>query len=336
MMHKLKVIIAIGLILGLAACSTPPPPDAARAGLTGRLVLIEYNPNGDKLIEQDLKSGDTKVLFQAPKNSLLTEARVSPDGTQILLVYAPPPPGNQVQFGYSDLYLLPLDGTSQPQPFMMRGDQEESFYFSAWAPDGSAIYFTHSYRTNPNSDVPKYQNDIESVTLSMEKKTVIQNALWPAISPDGTKLAYLVTNPDTLGDDLYLANLDGSNPAPVLQGTNPPVDVHLFSKDGDNLIFSMVNAQNASADSTWLDKLFGIQVASAHSVPSDWYLAPLSGGTPQRLTKLKDLNLNGQLSPDGSQMAFVAASGLYVINVDGTNLVKLSNGAYDGTVDWIP
>jgi Tol biopolymer transport system component len=96
----------------------------------------------------------------------------------------------------------------------------------------------------------------------------------------------------------------------------------------------MVNAQPAPA-SSWLERLFGVQVAYAHSVPSDWYQAPVSGGTPQPLTHLGDINLNGDLSPDGSQMAFISASGLYVMNIDGSNLVLLSSDVVVGTVNWI-
>ena len=71
-------------------------------------------------------------------------------------------------------------------------------------------------------------------------------------------------------------------------------------------------------------------------MPSDWYSAPLSGGTPQRLTNLGDINLNGSLSPDGSRVAFIAAGGLYLMNVDGSNLIQLSTDIMIGTVNWVP
>jgi Tol biopolymer transport system component len=105
--------------------------------------------------------------------------------------------------------------------------------------------------------------------------------------------------------------------------------------DGKQLIFSMVSLQPAPA-SSWLDKLFGVGVASAHSVPSDWYRAPLSGGVPERLTYMGYTNLNGDLSPDGNQLAFISASGLYVMNLDGSDLIQLSNDVMIGTVNWIP
>jgi Tol biopolymer transport system component len=313
-----------------------PIPDIAQYGLDGKLILIQYHPDGNRLVELELKTGGFRTLFQAPENAWLAEASVSPNGGNILLTYAPPPPPNETQFGYTSLYFLPYDGISPPQEFLTRSDPQESFFFSTWAPDGQSIYFTHLYRMDPNSEVPAYQNDIKKATLDGEMQTIVPNALWPAVSTDGSKLSYLYVDPVTFSNDLYLAGPDGSGPAPVLEpGVNPPVDAHLFTVDGSQLIFSMVNLQPAPA-SSWFEELFGMGTVSAHSVPSDWYQAPLSGGIPQRLTNLNDVNLNGDLSPDGSQMAFISASGLYIMNIDGSNQIQLSNDILIGTVDWIP
>jgi Tol biopolymer transport system component len=310
-------------------------PSIAQYGLAGRLVLIEYNETGNKLIDLNLQSGEIRTLFIAPPNSWLSSALVSPDEQQILLVYAPPLSDNTPQFGYSDLYLLPYDGSSQPKPFVTRKDPKESFFFPAWAPDGQSVYLTHLYRIDPNSQVPAYQNDIESVTLNGETKKIIDHALWPALSADGTRLSYLNVDPITFGNDLYLANPDGTNQTPILQpNVNPPVDAHLFTEDGNQVIFSMVNLQPAPAGS-WLEKLFGVRVVSAHNVPSDWYIVSIGGGNPQPLTSLNDTGLYGDLSPDGTQMAFISASGLYVMKIDGSNLVQLSHDVLIGTVDWI-
>lgn len=310
--------------------------EISQYGLSGRLVLIQYNQKGNKLIELDLATGEMRTLFQAPEKSWLSEAVVSPDHTQILMAYAPPPPEGETQFGYTDLYILPYDGSSPPRPFLTRSDTQEAFFFSTWDADGQSIYFTHLYRLDPNSEIPTYQNDIEKATLGGEVETIVEHALWPAISPDGTKLSYLYAEPGSFTNDLYLANPDGIDQVPVLQpGANPPVDAHLFTMDGSQLIFSMVNAQPAPA-SSWLEKIFGVEVASAHNVPSDWYRAPLSGGIPERLTSVNDVNLNGDLSPDGSQFAFIGSSGLYFMNVDGSDISLLSDMILVGTVNWLP
>ncbi len=298
--------------------------------------MIEYDPKGNRVFELDLQSGEKRTLFQAPENSWLGEAVVSPDNRQILLTYAPPPPSGETQFGYSDLYLIPYDGSSAPQPLLTRSDPMESYYFTTWAADGQSIYYTHYHRTDPNSQVPTYQNDLVRAPLGGQATTIVQHGLWPALSRDGTKLAYLYEDLVTFSYDLYVANADGSNPVPVLQpAANPPIDAHVFTLDGNDLIFSMVNFQ-PQPTRTWLDRLLGVQIASAHSVPSDWYRVALGNQTPQRLTNMDAINLNGALSPDGRQLAFIAALGVYVMNVDGSNLNKLSDDIMIGTLNWIP
>jgi dipeptidyl aminopeptidase/acylaminoacyl peptidase len=318
------------------APATETPPAWVGRGYTGRLILVLFGPKGNQLVELDLASGTIKTLFQAPENSWLAAAVVSPDDQQILLSYGPPPPGGKPNFGYSDLYLMPISGSSPPQPFLTRKDPQESFFDPAWAPDGKSIYYTHLYRIDPKSSVPAFQNDIEQATMNGEMKPLIPHSLWPALSQDGTKLAYLNADPAYFGNDLYLAKPDGSNRVPVLQpGINPPVDDHFFTKDGNLLIFSMVNFQPAPTR-FWWEKLLGVEVASAHSVPSDWYMVSIGGGEPQRLTNLNDVGMSADLSPDGQRVAFISATGLYIMNLDGSDIYMLSNHVYIGTVDWIP
>lgn len=344
-----KLLLICCLLLSLTACaSLAPPPaapaltltaDLATAGLSGRLVLIQWNPHGNRLVELDLAKGTERTIFQAPDRSWFAEAAVSPDGQQILLSYAPPPPSGP-QFGYTDLYRLPLSGASEPQPVLTRAEPHESLMHPYWAPDGESFYFTHLHRSDPDGEAAVYQNDVKRATLAGQSETLLEHALWGVLSPDGRRLAYLYADPLTFANDLYLANPDGSEPAPLLQsGSAQPVDAHLFTPDGGELIFSMVNlppATPAATPGAWLDQFFGVQAAYAHSVPSDWYRLPLSGGAPQRLTNLEAINLIGGLSPDGQRMAFVSGSGLYVMDLDGGNLLKISGEIFIGSLTWLP
>lgn len=105
--------------------STGSSPAWVQLGFTGRLILILSNPKGNQLEELDLSSGKTKTLFQAPENSWLGGAVVSPDGKQILLAYAPPTGEGKAQFGYTDLDLMPFSGASPPKPLLTRKDPQE-------------------------------------------------------------------------------------------------------------------------------------------------------------------------------------------------------------------
>lgn len=351
MMTRATKLLLLMLILLLGACSSAAQPESEsveKGGLPaslppglgreleGRLLLASQAPEGGRLVEIDLSSGAVRTLYQAPAGSWLGAARVSPNGSQILLAYAPPLEEGALQFGYTDLYLMPYDASQEPQPFLQRRSEVESFFQPVWAPDGQAVVYAHLYQTGQGSMNPGYQNDIERADLSGQTRTLMQHAIWPALSPDGAKLAYLTAEPGVQDNFLYLAGNDGSSPAPVITVSDPaPVDDHFFTADGEGLIFSMVNPATSSGPAWW-ERLLGIGVALAHNVPSDWYYVPVSGGEPERLTQLEEIGLAGDLSPDGKHAAFLSGSGLNILDTASGEVIPIVEGALVGTVDWIP
>jgi Tol biopolymer transport system component len=303
-------------------------------GLTGDLLLIQYHQAGDTLIELDLQSGQISVLFQAPNQSRLMTAALSPDGEQIVLGYAPPIPG-QIQLGNSDLYLLIPGSKNPPRPLLKRKDTEDSFFGPVWTPDGKAIVYSHFYKTLVNK-VQTYNYTVERTDLNGKTETLISDSYWASVSPDGSKIAYVYTDPISLNVDLYIADANGRNKKALTSpGNTPPVDAHFFSQDGKTIFFSMVNTQ-AQSTSNWWDTLFGIETVSAHNVPSDWYKVPAAGGKIERVTNVNDTGMSGTMSPDGSRLAFISMNGLFSVKPDGSDLVKLSNETFEGSIQWIP
>jgi Tol biopolymer transport system component len=62
----------------------------------------------------------------------------------------------------------------------------------------------------------------------------------------------------------------------------------------------------------------------------------LAGGTPERLTTLDDMGLYGDFSPDGRYLAFVSDTGLYLMNPDGSGLLRLIETSAANALSWIP
>jgi|GEM_PF-379359 len=304
--------------------------------LTGQLIMILPTANGTNIGQLDLTSGEIKTLYQAPQQALLNSALVSPDGKQILLVYAPPVSSANQQT-YTSLYLMPRDGSSAPRPIFSSPSSTDAYFAPAWAPDGNSIYTSHFIQGSSDGTTPD-QFAIERVTLEGKMTRVLSNAEWPRISPDGTKLAFVSASPDTTNNELYLANIDGSQPTQVLKpGAYPAVDDHFFAPDGKSIIFSAVNNyQQLVPTPTLLERLFGIQNASAHNIPSDWYRVSIDSGQVDRLTNLSDTGMYATVSPDKKWIAFVSQSGLYVMKIDGSGLTQLSDLVANGTVDWVP
>jgi Tol biopolymer transport system component len=337
-------------LLLLTACAVPlsnpgpaanlQPTDAvsqlpwASLQLSGRLVLISPRSDGSSLSLFDLASGDTALIYHAPQNALLGSALVSPDGKQLLLTYAPPPSGPN-QATYASLYLLPIDGSGDPRPIFQTPNPNEAFYNPDWSPDGKVIYASHFIQGSGDENASG-EFSIDRVTLDGHAQTILKNALWPSVSPDGSRISYLTVNPSNSQNELYQADISGENQAPLLNPRDyPAVDDHFYTADGKSIIFSAVNQLPAPTPALF-DRLFGIKVVSAHTVPSDWYSVSLESGKVTRLTQINDVGMYAAPSPDGKHVAFISQTGQYVMNMDGTNLTQLSTMIPPGLVDWIP
>lgn len=350
MRARLPFWMAVLLILALAGCQTAAAPQAvtpweggelpwAGRGLSGRLILIRYGAEGNAVVTLDLASGDRRLIFQAPKNSALFSAQASPDGQTLLLDYAPPPPPGAASTGATDIYLMPLDGSRPPRPLLERTRPNESYYFSTWTPDGKAALASHYFLEDSQDGTPaQYRYRVERISLDGSAQILAENALRPRLAPGGDpRLAYLSIDLATDANLLYLSGADGPARSLVAPEAFPTVDAFTFTPDGAAIVFSAVNPISTAAAEplAWLDRLLGVRAARAHNLPSDWYRVELATGALQRLTSLSDSGLFGAFSPDGGQFAFIGYAGLYLMNPDGSQLIRLGPLEYIGTVDWV-
>lgn len=353
---KLKtILLLICLWLASASCTSSPPkntpptaepttaqpatptenPNLPWSGrnLTGSLIFVRLQPGKVDLQKLNLVTGEQSTLYQVPERGWLSAAAASPDGVQAVLAYAPPPAANEVQFGYSDLYVMPLDGTAPPQLLTQRTYPDEIFFNPVWSPDGRFLYYTH---ITPPARENDYITNLERLELATGQISIIAaEAIWPRLSADGSQLAYITTDLLTLANTLYLANADGTAVSILVPPDNfLAVDSPLFSPDGAYIYFSGVPLEAASL--SWLDKLLGVQTAAAHSLPSDWWRVPVGGGLPELVAPLQAVGLYGAFAPDGRTIAFTTQTGLYVMNPDGSDSLQLLETAPTSGLSWIP
>jgi Tol biopolymer transport system component len=146
-------------------------------------------------------------------------------------------------------------------------------------------------------------------------------------------LAYVTDNnkftiSDPQGENAYVLDLPTTR--------FPAVDAPLFSPDGKTIYFSVATPEIQPVRSFW-DRLLGVQVASAHSVPSDWWRMAVDGSeSPEQLTNLFEIGMYGDFGPDGNHIAFITATGVQVMNPDGTGVFRLKDIAATGTLNWVP
>lgn len=300
--------------------------------LSGALYYIGFVDQRQDLLRLDLETGEETRLFDPPEKAWLSELAVSPDGSQILIAYGPPPGEGEIQFGFTDLFLMPADGSSAPTPLLQREDPSETYFNISWPVD-DMIYFAHFAPSVDDMGAITYSSQVERLHLANgQTEVLVTGAAWPRLSIDGTMLAYV-----TEESEFILAGADGSNPRTILDPERfSAVDAPLFSPDNSLICFSAVLPSTASLPSIW-DRLMGVKIAQAHSVPSDWWCMPADGsGEPQRLTNLNAIGLYGDFDEGGQHLAFISAAGVHVMGPDGSNLTQLRDIATTGTIDWVP
>ena len=322
--------------------TTRTPITWADLGLTGKLVYLNSTIEGSNLTANiqtlNLMTGEISTVFSAPAGAWIYYMTISPDAKTVVMSYIPPPQGSSVSS--RDLYMMPLDAAAPPQHLFSTPGPHDHYVQAEWSPDGKYIYYAHYNDKDKPDDQLNPPYDIFRMSYPDDQSVKIaDHAFWPRLSSDSSRLAYISLDPVSGSNELFISNADGSNPQKVnFSGPWIPdiIDAPIFSPDGQSILFSAPGPSQSYMPS-WIENLMGIQVVKAHSIPSDWWSVPITGGVPTQLTKLQTINLFASLSPDLKHFVSVSGDGLFVMNLDGSSLTRLiSDSGVHGTVRWIP
>jgi Tol biopolymer transport system component len=328
--------------------TTTIPVTWSGLNLTGTLVYQSSVQNGsifDMSIQAlDLATGEISTVFQAPDTSWIDFASVSPDGKQLVMAYLPPKvSGAAPTNGQQAIYTMPVDGSQPPQLLFQPPSSGDQYFQPVWSRDGKYIYFSHVDYSAP----PKVQGQhfayYELFRIAYpggQPEKLVDEAYWPRLSRDGARLAFVTLDPVDGSNKLFVANPDGSGAYQVaLSGRYVPpiIDAPVFTIDDKLILYSAVTPTQSSGPNWW-ERLLGISVASAHTVPSDWWSVPIGGGTPTQLTHIAVAGLFASLSSDGKYIASYSGKGLFIMDQNGQSLTTLIGdlGGLPGTVNWLP
>ena len=312
--------------------------------LSGRLIYIDngqgIGTSGMAVEALDLKTGEIKTIFQSPQSSWIYSVSVSLGNNELVMAYGPASADNTPT--NPALYILPLDASKVPQLLFPPASSDDEYYQPVWSPDGKYIYFTH-FLISDTGKAGSQPRNTEVMRISYPDgrlENIASPAFWPNVSADSKQIVYVGNDPVDGTNKLYTANPDGSKASQVvMQAKWVPsyIDAPIFSPDGQSIMFSAVSLSQSSAP-TWLEKLVGVTVASAHNVPSDWWTVPVTGGSTTQLTHLQTTGLFASFSPDNKYVACYSGFGLFVMQPDGTGLTMLVDGAGGATssISWVP
>jgi len=318
--------------------STTVPVTWTDLHLSGRLAYSTASNEGDaytsKIQTLDLQTGEIKTIFSVAGSAWIYYVTVSPDAQQVIMSYAPTSDSS------TGLYILPLDENATPNLLLAAPTTHDRYTQVEWSSDGEFIYFVHyNFQDQPAGQIYPSYEIFRMFYPNGQPVKILEHAVWLRSSADSSRIVYVSFDPVSGFNQLFVANADGSNPqVVVLDGplASEILDAPIFSPDGQAILFSAASPAQAR-QLNWLERLMGVQIASAHNVPSDWWSVPIAGGVPTRLTYLQTIKLFAGIAPDQKHIASLNADGIFVMDADGSNLTQLLNDPkVSSTLNWLP
>jgi TolB protein len=246
------------------------------------------------------------------------------------------------------IYTMNRDGTELTRVTTDPGDDQ-----AAWSPNGAEIAFVHYH--GGNADIYVVRAD----GTGTRRLTADGASGSPAWSSNGTRIAFARETPGNA--DIYVMNADGTHVAnlthdPLLEYTPawssdgskiafagysagpPPSATHLYVMNADGSGMTEIGPENAALPS-WSPT--GTEIGFVNEDSGAIYVGGPDGTGLRRVVDVSTLPGGSDFranftsrpawSPDGTKIVFAAgstaSSHLYVVHVDGSGLLQLTNGS---------
>jgi len=311
----LGLVLAIGIGQGLRTLREGSAPLSASSNET----FILANPTG--LLVLDAQGQTLRHVVDLPPQSQPSTPALNPSRTALTFVLTQIP-STATGFG-SDIYTVNVDGTGLRA--LVAHEADNIFYGGpVFDPSGSYLYF---YRRAPlivNGSFTGNDDTIQRLDLRTgERRTIISGGVDPAISPDGKLLVYVRPAGPGTTNTLWRANSDGTSATPFFApGVQSPAQLFLV--------------QSPRFAATTCAVAF-VGIAQSSGPGEHIFIAPCDGSS---LRAVGDSSQHGTAtwSPDSTQLAYVSAGSLYVVDVRSGNIRSIGFGNKDftfGDVAWL-
>lgn len=202
-------------------------------------------------------------------------------------------------------YLMNADGSNKTTFISSNG------FSPSWSFDGNKIIYVNGASTLRIVD--RNASTLSSVDTNMSSNGIDN----PVLSPDGTKVAYFITN-QSGGYRIYTQPINTTTASGISAGVDEADPIWI--NDGTKLILSSKSGNAGNYD------IFSHRISDGQRI---------------NLTNHSSYDRYPALSPDGTKIAFVSYrdgnSEIYKMNADGSNVVRLTNhAATDSEPTWSP
>ena len=307
-----RLILSSFLVLG--ACSAPAAPEPGEPGPppeARELLLVEEL---DALAIRSLEPGsDTQTTaLEVASQGFVYEVDVEDETGRIALSYSPPPTDSPVPFDRSAIFVLETDGTLE----RLTCEDAPGVWctYPTWAPDGRVWYARAVFGTGPElvlEDVSSGQIDV-----------TIPDATEPALSPDGSLIAWVGVDAETEARHLGLSNSDGT-PVRVLvpEDTHQDIGLPFFSPDGEYVYYVALRYPW-----DYIDAVVSLFVSTAyahqtHELPADVWRVPVAGGDPEQVTDSGTIHYDGLVDPGGKWLWLATREGVLRVHLASGEVV---------------
>jgi Tol biopolymer transport system component len=237
-------------------------------------------------------------------------ANWSPDGERIAFFTTRNTYDPYVAEVLFELWLMHEDGHDQ-HPLIKYNETDNkriSIGSASWFPDSRNLLVKLS---GSNS------SEIWKVTINGDKIRLTSPedyAQSPSVSPDGSKIAYLIQGPNPLQGSpvyrLYVANDDGTNPILIETGL---IEKYCWTTDSQGFIYTLYDFEKANFD---------------------LWKASISGADKKKISNTLESETDPICSSDGKYLAFCSDAALYVTPIHDFQPRKLIADARGPR--WVP
>lgn len=324
-----KFISLILLIVSVAAYFLYYPPIPTTCSLPEREKIVIYS---GRRYQNPIKPIDTLFLLDPEKGTIWRWVCTEVTGWDIAWI-----PAQQILSLYTDEGMLTTYQLSPSGDFSKSQLISDVYGEHTWAPEGEKIVYASP--ESPGGNIELYLHDVDN---SESQRLTFQptNDNSPSWAPNGKEIVFESYERDTQSFSLHKINADGSELTPLADQIGGDNWEPKWSPDGTKIAFLHSNLRD-KAPSLWVMNTDGGEMRVAFK-PRATESNTFAGGVS-----------SFSWSPDSKQLVF--ASGhegpcssfsldaettscgkrIYIVNVDGSGLKKITNRPQPHYCDFI-
>ena len=338
MRYLLAVMLVVAAACGGAGSNTGggdtgSPVSGGGCGTKANFVLA--NPGG--LTCLDDKANAIGKIVKLPDQSAPSTPAMHPSGQAFAFALTQQPDPKR-GFG-SDIYMVNLDGTNL-HAIVLHEDNNVFYASPRFDSSGNVLYVHRRAAIIQNGSFVGNSDNIVRIDLRTgESKRIITDGADPTISSDGKFIVYVHLKESQI-DGIWRADIDGSNPAPLLKTKDSwwYLQAPRFSPTDCQLAFSGAgHTVGEAAPGTFAAQYRASGGKTAHlNIPSEIFIVPCDGATVKSIGQTGD-DIVPAWSPDGAKIAYVGSGGFFVLDMKTGAIRTIANGQdfFFGDLVWL-